>query len=142
MAALRTTGRRAGLDFHFYVAHPVSFVPRATGGLTDQVTDIGTSPDLATGFLYREHVAASVDAAENWRGIQGLREPQARMSVPLYAAMVSSLLTATIVHAGSVFRHQPGKYARLPANCYDKAQSFSWERAAEEFSARYDLATE
>ena len=64
------------------------------------------------------------------------------MLIPLHAAMVSSSLAATIVHAGSDYCRQPGKYARMPANCYDKARSFSWERAAEEFSAWYDLATE
>ena len=116
-------------------------VARATGGLTDQVRDIGVNAELATGFLYREQVAASVDAAENWRRIQGLREPQARMSVPLYGAMVSSL-AAALVQACGVYRYQPGQYARLLANGYDMAQSFSWERAASEYNTWYELATE
>ncbi len=114
-------------------------VARATGGLTDQVTDIGMNPERATGFLYREQVPASLDVAENWRRIQGLREPHARMSVPFYGAMVSSL-AAAIVQACGVFRCQPAQYARLLANCHDKAQSFSWERAASEYNAWYELA--
>ena len=113
---------------------------RATGGLAEQVKDVAANPDLATGFLYREQVAASVDVAENWQRIQGLREPRARMSVPLYGAMVSSLAVA-IVQAGDVFRYQPAQYARLLANGYDMALSFSWERAANEYNAWYELAT-
>ena len=115
-------------------------VARATGGLTDQVTDMAANPDRATGFLYREQVPASLDVAENWRRIQGLREPHARMSVPLYGAMVASL-AAAIVQACGVFRYQPARYARLLANCHDMALSFSWERAAKEYNAWYELAT-
>ncbi len=115
-------------------------VARATGGLTGQVTDIAANPDRATGFLYREQVPASLDVAENWQRIQGLREPHARMSVPLYGAMVSSL-AAAIVQACDVFRYQPARYARLLSNCHDMALSFSWERAANEYNAWYELAT-
>jgi glycogen synthase len=116
-------------------------VARATGGLTDQVRDIGADAELATGFLYREQAAASVDLAENWQRIEGLGEPHARMSVPLYGAMVSSLVAA-IVQACGVYRYQPAQYARLLANGYDMAQSFSWEKAASEYKSWYELATE
>ena len=34
MAGLRTTGRRAGLDFHFYVAHPLRQRVKLWRGLT------------------------------------------------------------------------------------------------------------
>ena len=50
-------------------------VARATGGLTDQVTDIAANPDRATGFLYREQIPASVDVAENWQRIQAFVNP-------------------------------------------------------------------
>jgi glycogen synthase len=116
-------------------------VARATGGLTDQVRDIGADAELATGFLYREQAAASVDLAENWQRIEGLGEPHARMSVPLYGAMVSSL-AAAIVQACGVYRYQPAQYARLLANGYDMARSFSWEKAASEYNTWYELATE
>ena len=115
-------------------------VARATGGLTDQVRDIAANPERATGFLYREQLAASVDLADNWQRIQSIREPHSRMSVPLYGAMVSSL-AAALVQACSIYRYQPGQYARLLANGYDMAQSFSWEKAASEYNAWYELAT-
>lgn len=113
-------------------------VARSTGGLVQQVIDFESDPDHATGLRYREMIPAWVKPDDDWRKIQERRHPVARMSIPLYGAQVQAL-AAALTRAGSLYRDGV-VYGRMLANLFPQVQRFSWQRAAAECRALYELA--
>lgn len=111
-------------------------VARATGGLVQQVVDADADAEHSTGLLFREkqpHVPGQ------WRTLQSVPSPAARMAIPVYGAMVASL-AATLVRAESIYRTERSTYGRMLANLFPQAQHFTWERAFREYSEVYAAA--
>lgn len=105
-------------------------IARATGGLSDQVTD------LVTGLVYRESTALDLDLAEQWNAIEKSPDPAARISVPLYASMVAAL-GAALGRAASIYAYAPGVYEGMLANLAAKAATFDWTVTAKMYLEWY-----
>jgi glycogen synthase len=111
-------------------------VARGTGGLVQQVLDLDADPANATGILYRENRA---DDPGEWSTLETAGTPAARMQVPVYRGMVATL-SAALTRACDLYRFDQPGYARLLSNLGAKAQTFSWQRAVEEYTAIYKSA--
>jgi glycogen synthase len=116
-------------------------VAHATGGLLQQVTDYGRHPEQATGLLFRDNFAGSPrEQGRQWRQIQLETNPAARMHSALYVSLVNGL-AAALQQARDLYRDRPEDYGRMLSRLYDQARKFTWEKAAAEYSAIYDVAS-
>lgn len=109
-------------------------IARATGGLTDQVTDYNESKSRATGFLFREKLPLGA----SWPAL-AMAGPDERVGIPLYAAMAEALYDS-LRKAAAVYAKRPTSYGRMLANLYSKTETFAADRAAAGYQALYDLA--
>lgn len=107
---------------------------RATGGLTDQVTDYNESKSRATGFLFREKLPLGA----SWPAV-ATAGPDERVSIPLYVAMAEALYDS-LRKAAAVYAKRPTSYGRMLGNLYAKTETFAADRAAAGYQALYDLA--
>ncbi len=115
-------------------------VAHATGGLIQQVIDYHQSPAQATGLLFRHAFAASSsERGAQWRQIMLQLDPLARMHSALYVSLVNGLATA-LQQASDLYRNRPADYGRMLSRLYDQATRFTWEKAAAEYGAIYDMA--
>ena len=117
-------------------------VAHATGGLLQQVKDYRHEPDQATGFLYRADCSGPVaeQLGRYWDELLDCTDPEKRKANPLYSSLIDALAGA-LQEAINVYSQQPNCYGRMLANLHDQATRFSWDTAADEYSALYDLAT-
>ncbi len=139
----------------YAVGTPV--VARATGGLVQQVAPYpggayshavrrradryharGAPP---TGILFREPDAPPEVQAEDWQQIiaceyGGADRVQARMRIPLFAAMVREARWA-LEDAIMLYRDEYA-YARMIAAGFEMLPRFSWERAVRAYQRLYD----
>ncbi len=115
-------------------------VARATGGLRQQVNDYHQHPEQATGLLFREDPPLP-PTGSHWREMLSFGTPEARMTVPLYGSMVSTL-AATLIEAIDLYRWRPSAYGRMLTNLFEKSQEFSWSRAQREYAAVYRSAVQ
>lgn len=116
-------------------------VAHATGGLIQQVVDLASDPQRATGILFRATIEdEAAEAGRQWRTIMAEGDPAARMRSRQYVALVNGLVTA-LQQAADVYgcRHQA--YGRMLARLYDQALRFSWEKAAAEYTRIYEKAS-
>lgn len=113
-------------------------VARSAGGLVQQVSDVTSDPDHATGILYRESTEGT---GEEWRELQVADTPAERVNVPVYNSMTDALVEALHL-AGDIHQSQSLTYAKMLSRLFHRATMFSWSRAAEEYVAVYKLATE
>lgn len=109
-------------------------IARATGGLTDQVSD------MSTGLLYRESTTLDIDLGAEWAAIEKSRDPAGRMAVPLYASMVAAL-AAALVRGAVIYSLCPEIYARWLANLPAKAAEFDWNRTAQQYLDWFSTAS-
>lgn len=118
-------------------------VARATGGLVQQVVDLHDAARPATGILYREQfpVIDPESLAKLWRKIMDADDPKSRVSNPLYASLVQALAGA-LQRAIALYDLSPDLYGRLLGHLHSHALQFSWKKAAEEYTALYNLAGE
>jgi glycogen synthase len=118
-------------------------VAHATGGLLQQVIDYTADPQHATGILYRPvYVPADPDEFEaDWHALLDCSDPQERQKNPLYEPLVESL-TEALTLAISLFNQHTPAYGRILANLHGQATRFSWDTAAAEYCALYDVATQ
>ena len=111
-------------------------VARATGGLLSQVIDFRNDPAKGTGLLFHEKLALG----PLWRGVVDAPDPETRVHNLLYVQMAEALYDA-LQTAARLWRTDRAGYARLLANVYPQALSFSTEAAADGYRAIYDRAT-
>ena len=114
-------------------------VARATGGLVQQVVDIGADPLHGTGLLFREDVAGLEDLGGQWKKVQRAGGPAERMEQPLYSAVVDALVAA-LTRACGIYQDEPPSYARMLSCLYGQAAKFSWDRTVRGYQAMYDTA--
>jgi glycogen synthase len=124
-------------------------VAHATGGLIQQVVDWHACPQRATGFLFRAQAELQAEQTEQgrlaagvqWHDIQRAETPAARMTCPLYVSLVNAL-TYALEDAIRLYQADVVGYGRVLANLHEQAVQFTWEQAAAEYNALYDLASE
>lgn len=110
-------------------------VARATGGLKGQVNDMQSDPSRGTGILFREKLPLGTA----WPAIEKAATPEERVDIPLYA-MIAEALYDALVQASGLFAKRRVAYARLLANLYPKAASYSGERSARAYRELYETA--
>jgi glycogen synthase len=115
-------------------------IGRATGGLCEQIADLDCDGDDATGLLYRETPPDDTAVINDWRVIQRSETPIDRFRAPLYGAMVASL-AVTLARAAELYKYDKAAYGKMLANLFDRAQSFSWNRAMDVYQKVYEMAT-
>lgn len=109
-------------------------IARATGGLTDQVTDFNESKSRATGFLFREKLPLGA----SWPAV-ATAGPDERVMIPLYVGMAEALYD-TLRKAAAVYAKRPTSYGKMLGNLYAKTETFAADRAAAGYQALYDFA--
>ena len=115
-------------------------VARDTGGTREQISAIGDASGQPTGLVAREALPRGLPVGENWRQIMKADDPDQRMTIPLYRAMVSAL-REVLIQATDIYRDQrDGLYATMLASVFYKAMSFPWTQTADECKAIYDAA--
>jgi hypothetical protein len=113
---------------------------RGTGGYIVQVSGVEDASGYPTGLITREALPHGLPAGENWKRILDLADPDTRMTIPLYRALVVTLREA-LIRATDIFRNERDSlYATMLANVFDKAVSFSPTRTADEYWALYAAA--
>lgn len=116
----------------FLAGTPV--IARATGGLSEQVTDV--LDGAGTGFLFRESPEGD---AEAWRRLLVSRTSRERRVLPLHASMTAAL-AAALARAACLFRENPSGYGALLGALGKGARRFAWNKVATEYRKLYQRA--
>jgi glycogen synthase len=116
-----------------YMANGTVNIGRRSGGLVNQISH------GETGFLFRE--SAEWYTVENVKAFAAASDNvTARRTNPWAVAMVDAL-TQSLRDATRCYRDRPEEYARMVLRGFDKAQEFSWQKNAAEYSRLYRMAS-
>ena len=113
-----------------YMVNGTPNIARSTGGLVDQIVH------GENGFLFRER--PDVYDVPRISDFMSAADRVQRRKSNEWALDMASTLYETLTEAAALYRHRRHDYHLAILNGFAKAQTFSWEKNAAEYSAIYE----